>query len=252
MRSASSCMSGHASARFSALFDAGARKLRPDLEHSVYVHCSRFNWLNTTGVCEKTPLLRKPWPFHPAAEAALQPLISCFERLSSQGPPSLEECFFRRHRHQQCWFICDWWSVYANWGLAWRTVRMYIILLSVYLSSTIESTGYFRKELVRFDSFRFRTFRKFIGSVRFASVSYSFLSFSIGGVCTQTEAWPTRSAACAAASSRRWLQRLSLSLSLSLYIYIYTCMYLSLSLYIYTYIYIYIYVCVYIYISFSF
>ena len=47
-----------------------------------------------TGVCENTFLLWEPWPCNPAAKAALQALVRCFERLSSQGPSSPEECFF--------------------------------------------------------------------------------------------------------------------------------------------------------------
>ena len=31
-----------------------------------------------TGVCEKTFLLREPWPCNPAAETAIQPQIRCF------------------------------------------------------------------------------------------------------------------------------------------------------------------------------
>ena len=44
--------------------------------------------------------------------------------------------------------------------------------------------GYGGKELVRFDSFRFRTFRKLFGSIRFGrfgSVSYSFLLWGVAG-----------------------------------------------------------------------
>ena len=48
------------------------------------------------------------------------------------------------------------WSKYA--GLIFRRAQ--------------HMTGHIRKEPVRFDSFRFRTFRKFIGSVRFGLANY--------------------------------------------------------------------------------
>ena len=46
----------------------------PDLEHAFNVETEVRN----TGACEKTPLLREPWPCNPAAETVLQPLIWCF------------------------------------------------------------------------------------------------------------------------------------------------------------------------------
>ena len=43
-----------------------------------------------TGVCAKTLLLSEPFPCHPAAETALQPLIWCSESLSSNASSSPE------------------------------------------------------------------------------------------------------------------------------------------------------------------
>ena len=55
---------------------------------------------NNTGVCETTLLLYEPWPYNPASETALQPLIWC----SSHNFPRVlfsEGVFFHRHRYER-------------------------------------------------------------------------------------------------------------------------------------------------------
>ena len=88
------------------------------VSNQTNVYCILNNWCIcihiSCGLCQpwnkqlaevtvsvnKTLLLHEPLPCNPAAETALQPLISCSESSSSDVYSSPEECFF--HRHWYC------------------------------------------------------------------------------------------------------------------------------------------------------
>ena len=72
--------------------------------------------ISLTGVCEKTFLLREPWPCNKVTETPLQPLSWCYESLSSQSPSSPDKLLFPQTQAcLMCWFVLQ--HVLFQWCL---------------------------------------------------------------------------------------------------------------------------------------
>ena len=122
---------------------------------------------------------------------------------------------------------------------------------SLWLYLSLSGSGLFgisascRKEPVRLDSFRFRTFRRFIGLVPFGSENYFSRFDAVRPLPAAPRARRMRS--LAPPDYRRLVVDISLDISLYIYIYIYMSVCLSVCMYVHMYIC--TYVCMYVYMN---